>query len=206
MPERVTKKEKLLELVIAKAKEVLQEANVNTMEIDEPLTGEEVKVKRPKKNPSEVQLPKTSNIEGKENKISKTSKEILKTPYDTKEYQNRLDLDMEREREKLKRELPNMLTPLFDDKLREFQTLNTKAGGRGSLGSYDAFPIPIKLEDAHKLVEAVGGNVEELETEMEKLYNGMNIEIEHTKTTRTNEVVFTFTPKSGGIPFAEVSE
>jgi hypothetical protein len=70
MPERVTKKEKLLELVIAKAKEVLQEANVNTMEIDEPLTGEEVKVKRPKKNPSEVQLPKTSNIEGKEKKDS----------------------------------------------------------------------------------------------------------------------------------------
>jgi hypothetical protein len=70
MPERVTKKEKLLELAIAKAKEVLQEANVNTMEIDEPLTGEEVKVKRPKKNPSEVPLPKTSNIEGKEKKDS----------------------------------------------------------------------------------------------------------------------------------------
>ena len=44
--------------------------DVNTMEIDEPLTGEEVKVKRPKKNPSEVPLPKTSNIEGKEKKDS----------------------------------------------------------------------------------------------------------------------------------------
>lgn len=194
MPEKVTREEKLLELAIAKAKEVLQEANVNTMEIDEPLTGEEVKVKRPKENPKEVPLPKTSNIEGKENKISKTSKEILKAPYDTKEYQNRLDLDMEREREKLKRELPNMLTPLFDDKLREFQTLNTKAGGRGSLGSYNAFPIPIKFEAAQKLVEAVGGNVEELETEMEKLYNGMNIKIERTETSRPNEIVFTFTP------------
>jgi len=70
MPEKVTREEKILELAIAKAKEVLQEANVNTMEIDEPLTGEEVKVKRPKKNPSEVPLPKTSNIEGKEKKDS----------------------------------------------------------------------------------------------------------------------------------------
>jgi|TARA_Y100000310_G_C20418445_1_gene685485 hypothetical protein len=70
MPEKVTREEKLIELAIAKAKEVLQEANVNNMELDEPLTGEEVKVKRPKKNPSEVPLPKTSNIEGKEKKDS----------------------------------------------------------------------------------------------------------------------------------------
>ena len=69
MPEKVTREEKLIELAIAKAKEVLQEANINNMELDEPLTGEEVKVKRPKKNPSEVPLPKTSNIEGKEKKI-----------------------------------------------------------------------------------------------------------------------------------------
>ena len=62
MPEKVTREEKLIELAIAKAKEVLQEANVNNMELDEPLTGEEVKVKRPKKNPSEVPLPKTSKI------------------------------------------------------------------------------------------------------------------------------------------------
>lgn len=70
MPEKVTREEKLIELAIAKAKEVLQEANINNMELDEPLTGEEVKVKRPKKNPSEVPLPKTSNIEGKEKKDS----------------------------------------------------------------------------------------------------------------------------------------
>jgi hypothetical protein len=70
MPEKVTREEKLIELAIAKAKEVLQEANVNNMELDEPLTGEEVKVKRPKKKPSEVPLPKTSNIEGKEKKDS----------------------------------------------------------------------------------------------------------------------------------------
>ena len=71
MPEKVTREEKLLELAIAKAKEVIQEAShLGTLELKEPLTGEEVKVKRPKKSPSEVPLPKTSNIEGKENKIS----------------------------------------------------------------------------------------------------------------------------------------
>ena len=190
MPERVTKKEKLLELAIAKAKEVLQEANVNTMKIDEPLTGEEVKVKRPKKNPKEVPLPKTSNIEGKENKISKTSKEILKAPYDTKEFQNRLDRDSQMERERLKRELPNMLTPLFDDRLRNFQTANSNS----DFGGHPTFKLPIKFKAAQKLLQAVGGNVEELETEMEKLYNGMDIKIERTDTTRPNEIVFTFTP------------
>jgi len=189
MPEKVTRKEKLLELAIAKAKEVLQEANVNTMEIDEPLTGEEVKVKRPKKNPSEVPLPKTSNIEGKENKISKTSKEILKAPYDTKEFQNRLDRDSQMERERLKRELPNMLMPLFDDRLRNFQISNSKSDFEHS-----TFKLPIKFKDAQKLLQAVGGNVKELETEMKKLYNGMGIKIERTDTTRPNEIVFTFTP------------
>ena len=48
MPERVTKEEKVVELAIAKAKEVLQQAkHLGQLELDEPLTGEEVKVKRP---------------------------------------------------------------------------------------------------------------------------------------------------------------
>jgi|TARA_R100000482_G_scaffold98355_1_gene42332 hypothetical protein len=71
MPERVTREEKVVELAIAKAKEVLQEAkHLGQLELDEPLTGEEVKVKRPKKNPSEEPLPKTSNVEGKEDKLN----------------------------------------------------------------------------------------------------------------------------------------
>jgi len=65
---------KVVELAIRKAKEVLQEANVNTMELDEPLTGEEVKIKKPKKNPSEESLPKTSNVEGKEDKLNEVTK------------------------------------------------------------------------------------------------------------------------------------
>ena len=71
MPEKVTREEKLLELAIAKAKEIIQEAShLGTLELNEPLTGEEVKVKKPKENPKEVPLPKTSNIEGKEKKDS----------------------------------------------------------------------------------------------------------------------------------------
>ena len=65
MPERVTREEKSVELAILKAKEVLQEAqNLGIIPLDEPSMGEDVKVKRPKKNPAEVSLPKTSNIEG----------------------------------------------------------------------------------------------------------------------------------------------
>jgi len=192
MPEKVTKEEKLLELAIAKAKEVLQEANVNTMEIDEPLTGEEVKVKKPKENPKEVPLPKTSNIEGKENKISKISKEILKSPFDTKEFQYSIDQDMQREREKLKRELPNMLTPLFDDRLRNYMSTNSRNPPNMKREKFD---IPIKFEDAEKLVEAAGGTPTNLEDEMEKLYNGMQVDIQRTTTSRPNEIIFTFTPQ-----------
>lgn len=65
MPEKVTKEEKLVELAINKAKEVIQEQkNLGTIGLDEDVMGEEVKVKKPKKNPSEEKLPKTSNIEG----------------------------------------------------------------------------------------------------------------------------------------------
>ena len=65
MPEKVTKEEKLVELAINKAKEVIQEQkHLGTIGLDEDVMGEEVKVKKPKKNPSEEKLPKTSNIEG----------------------------------------------------------------------------------------------------------------------------------------------
>ena len=71
MPERVTREEKSVELAILKAKEVLQEAqNLGIIPLDEPSMGEDVKVKRPKKNPAEVPLPKTSNIEGGANLIN----------------------------------------------------------------------------------------------------------------------------------------
>ena len=59
------------EPTVAKAKEIIQEAgHLGILENKDDLMGEEVKVKKPKKNPSEEPIPKTSNIEGKENKTN----------------------------------------------------------------------------------------------------------------------------------------
>jgi len=75
MPERVTWEEKIVELTIQKAKEVLQEAaHLGTLKLDEPLTGEDITLSRPKKNPAEESLPKTSNVEGKEDKLNEVTK------------------------------------------------------------------------------------------------------------------------------------
>jgi len=69
MPEKVTREEKQVEMAILKAKEIIQEAkHLGILELDEPALGEDFKVKRPKKNPAEVPIPKTSNVEGKEKK------------------------------------------------------------------------------------------------------------------------------------------
>ena len=64
MPERVTKEEKIVELAILKAKEILQEAgHLGRLKLDEDVMGEEMKVKKPKKNPSEVKMGDMSNID-----------------------------------------------------------------------------------------------------------------------------------------------
>ena len=71
MPERVTKEEKIIELAILKAKEILQDAgHLGRLKLDEDVMGEEMKVKKPKKNPSEVKMGDFSNIEGKEDKVN----------------------------------------------------------------------------------------------------------------------------------------
>ena len=71
MPERVTKEEKIVELAILKAKEILQEAgHLGRLKLDEDVMGEEMKVKKPKKNPSEEKMPQLSNIDGKEDKVN----------------------------------------------------------------------------------------------------------------------------------------
>jgi hypothetical protein len=65
MPVKVTKEEKLVELAIEKAKQVIQEAkHLGTLPLDEDVMGEEVKLTRPKKTPEKPSLPKTSNIDG----------------------------------------------------------------------------------------------------------------------------------------------
>ena len=79
MTERVTKEEKIIELAILKAKEILQDAgHLGRLKLDEDVMGEEMKVKKPKKKPSEVnltgpfiaQMRDLSNIEGKEDKVN----------------------------------------------------------------------------------------------------------------------------------------
>ena len=65
------REEEIIQEAIAKAKEIIQEAgHLGILENKDDLMGEEVKVKKPKKNPSEEPIPKTSNIEGKENKTN----------------------------------------------------------------------------------------------------------------------------------------
>lgn len=162
MPEKVTKEEKLLELAIAKAKEVLQEANVNTMKIDEPLTGEEVKVKKPKENPKEVPLPKTSNIEGKENKISKTSKEILKAPFDTAPIRNQAA-------EQGKQKLESSLEEIIDNEYRLEERIMLASGKKN---------ISFLVRDRHHnqlIYEA--GNQQKLEEFILQAYNLVDFEI-----------------------------
>ena len=65
MPVKVTKEEKLIEVAIMKAKEVLQEFNhVTTVRLDEDVMGEDIKLKRPKKNPSEEKIKNPIGDEG----------------------------------------------------------------------------------------------------------------------------------------------
>ena len=54
MPEKINKEEMLVHATIDKAKKVIQEANkLGILENKDPVMGEEVKVKRPNKNPPE---------------------------------------------------------------------------------------------------------------------------------------------------------
>lgn len=157
MPEKVTREEKLLELAIAKAKEIIQEAShLGTLELKEPLTGEEVKVKKPKENPKEVPLPKTSNIEGKENKISKTSKEILKAPFDTAPVRNQAA-------EQSKQKLTSSLKEIIDNEYGLEERI-MQAGGKGD--------IFLLVQDRHhnQLISEAGGQ-QKLEEFILQAYN-----------------------------------
>jgi len=57
MPEKINKEEMLVHATIDKAKKVIQEANkLGILENKDPVMGEEVKVKRPNKNPKEEKV------------------------------------------------------------------------------------------------------------------------------------------------------
>jgi len=65
MPEKVTKEEKLIEVAIMKAKEILQNfQDGTTVRLDEDVMGEDIKLKRPKKNPSEEKIKNPIGDEG----------------------------------------------------------------------------------------------------------------------------------------------
>jgi len=65
MPEKVTKEEKLIEVAIMKAKEILQNfQDGTTVRLDEDVMGEDIKLKRPKKNPSEEKIKNPTGDEG----------------------------------------------------------------------------------------------------------------------------------------------
>lgn len=88
MPEKVSIEEKIVELSILKAKEIIQELTHGKADIEnkEPLVGEDVKVKRPQKNPKEVKVKNPVGKEGyglagqvsKMQEIHKALKVILK--------------------------------------------------------------------------------------------------------------------------------
>jgi uncharacterized membrane-anchored protein YhcB (DUF1043 family) len=65
MVEKVTKEEKLVELAIAKAKKLIQDfKDGTTVRLEGDLQGEEQKVKKPKKNPTEEKLNNPVGDEG----------------------------------------------------------------------------------------------------------------------------------------------
>ena len=65
MPEKVTKEEKLVEVAIIKAKEVLAEfQHGTTVANDTDTMGETVKAKRPTKNPKEEKIANPTGDEG----------------------------------------------------------------------------------------------------------------------------------------------
>tara|TARA_R110001592_G_scaffold224032_3_gene479614 strand:+ start:2761 stop:3258 length:498 start_codon:yes stop_codon:yes gene_type:complete len=88
MPEKVSIEEKIVELSILKAKEIIQELTHGKADIEnkDPLVGEDVKVKRPQKNPKEVKVKNPVGKEGyglagqvsKMEQIHKALKIILK--------------------------------------------------------------------------------------------------------------------------------
>lgn len=88
MPEKVSIEEKIVELSILKAKEIIQELTHGKADIEnkDPLVGEDVKVKRPQKNPKEVKVKNPVGKEGyglagqisKMEQIHKALKVILK--------------------------------------------------------------------------------------------------------------------------------
>lgn len=142
MPEKVTKEEKVIELAILKAKEVLAEfSDGTTVANDQDVMGEEVKLKSPKKNPAEEKIPNPTGEEG----YGYVGKSVMKD-----------FLSDERDRDKQRR--IKELTRDLDDVNTELEELEITGSDKNSAG-FDASQGRKQkklLEDEQRLTQQIG--------------------------------------------------
>ena len=142
MPEKVTKEEKVIELAILKAKEVLAEfSDGTTVANDQDVMGEEVKLKSPKKNPAEEKIPNPTGEEG----YGYVGKSVMKD-----------FLSDERDRDKQRR--IKELTRDLDDVNTKLEELEITGSDKNSMG-FDATQGKRQkklLEDEQRLTQQIG--------------------------------------------------
>ncbi len=142
MPERVTKEEKMIELAILKAKEVLAEFNDGTtVANDQDVMGEEVKLKSPPKNPKEEKIANPTGEEG----YGYVGKSVMK---------DFLSDERDREKQMRIRELQKDL----DDVNTELEELEITGSDKNSMG-FDATQGRRQkklLEDEQRLTQQIG--------------------------------------------------
>tara|TARA_R100000781_G_scaffold110566_1_gene76110 strand:+ start:8241 stop:8978 length:738 start_codon:yes stop_codon:yes gene_type:complete len=162
MPEKVTKEEKLIEVAIMKAKEVLQEfQDGTTVMLDEDVMGEDIKLKRPKKNPSEEKIKNPTGDEG----YGYIGKAIMKesNPFLDDERDRNLKLRIERiqgDIEEVEVELDEMDISGAKDNpslfTRQSKLQNKLKNLQGQLGdAYDALGKAVMLKRMLKAAEAI---------------------------------------------------
>jgi len=142
MPEKVTKEEKIIELAILKAKEVLAEfSDGTTVANDQDVMGEEVKLKSPKKNPAEEKIPNPIGEEG----YGYVGKSVMKDFLSDER-----DRDKQRKIRELQRDLVDVNT--------ELEELEITGSDKNSAG-FDASQGRKQkklLEDEQKLTQQIG--------------------------------------------------
>jgi len=142
MPERVTKEEKMIELAILKAKEVLAEfSDGTTVANEQDVMGEEVKLKSPPKNPKEEKIANPTGEEG----YGYVGKSVMK---------DFLSDERDREKQMRIRELQRDL----DDVNTKLEELEITGSDKNSMG-FDATQGRRQkklLEDEQRLTQQIG--------------------------------------------------
>jgi len=142
MPERVTKEEKMIELAILKAKEVLAEfSDGTTVANDQDVMGEEVKLKSPPKNPKEEKIANPTGDEG----YGYVGKSVMK---------DYLSDERDRDKQRRIRELQRDL----DDVNTKLEELEITGSDKNSMG-FDATQGRRQkklLEDEQRLTQQIG--------------------------------------------------